>query len=304
MHLHKIMFHQAPVKEPFLIFLKNSTSVNPIAVEKFRDLCYNINIMQTEHKMMVIDWNISYAGDAQIKIDFLKSLVSDTYCIILQEVTENSYEYLKKIFCQCTILYSLNYRKPSKFDSKARKLGVTIILSNDITVLKCGIVERNILPERTLFATVKTASKQEIRILGIHSITGCDYKKAKSLQYDCLAEFVSEYKPDIIGIDANEPQVDSYDISQMKFFNNGKGAETFFNEVKDIGLSNAFVLFHDIATKSDIVPLAVSHRINNKIPVRYDFIFVNNSFNVKSFSYDYKNAVNAGSDHAILICNI
>ena len=51
---------QAPVKEPFLIFLKNSTSVNPIAVEKFRDLCYNINMMQTEHKMMVIDWNICF----------------------------------------------------------------------------------------------------------------------------------------------------------------------------------------------------------------------------------------------------
>lgn len=65
-------------------------------------------------------------------------------------------------------------------------------------MLKCGIVERNILPERTLFATVKTSSGQEMRILGIHSITGCDYKKAKSLQYDCLAEFVSEYKPDII----------------------------------------------------------------------------------------------------------
>lgn len=254
--------------------------------------------------MRIIDWNISYAGNVKSKIEYLKTLLTESYCIILQEVTESSYIELKKSLCNCTFLYSLNYRKPSKFDSKARKLGVAIILSNDITVLKCSIVERNILPERTLFATVKTSSGQEMRILGIHSITGCDYKKAKSLQYDCLAEFVSEYKPDIIGIDANEPQVDSYDISQMKFFNNGKGAETFFNEVKDIGLSDAFVLFHDVATKSDIVPLAVSHRINNKIPVRYDFIFVNNSFNVKSFSYDYKNAVNAGSDHAILICNI
>lgn len=167
-----------------------------------------------------------------------------------------------------------------------------------------GVVERNVLPERTLFATIKTLYGREIRLLGIHSITGCDYKKTKSLQYDCLAEFVSEYKPDIIGIDANEPKVDSCDIAGMEFFNNGKGAETFFNEVKNIGLYDGFVIFHGLATKSDIVPLAVSHRINNKIPVRYDFIFVNNSFNVKSFSYDYKNAVNAGSDHAILICNI
>lgn len=253
--------------------------------------------------MRIIDWNISYAGNVKSKIEYMKTLLNESYCIILQEVTESSYIELKKSFCDCTLLYSLNYRKPSKFDSKARKLGVAIILSNDITVVHSGVVERNVLPERTLFATIKTLCGREIRLLGIHSITGCDYKKTKSLQYDCLAEFVSEYKPDIIGIDANEPKVDSCDISGMEFFNNGKGAETFFNEVKNIGLRDGFVRFYKI-DKSANIPLTVSHKVHNKTAVRYDFIFANESIRLKAFSYNYGSAIAAGSDHALLICDM
>ena len=44
-----------------------------------------------------------------------------------------------------------------------------------------------------------------------------------------FTEFVDEYKPDIIGMDANEPNVDSCDIDKMTFYDrNGTGAKIFF----------------------------------------------------------------------------
>jgi hypothetical protein len=58
--------------------------------------------------------------------------------------------------------------------------------------------------------------------LTIHSITGCDYGKAKSIQYEALMEFVDDFKPDIIGIDANEPKIDSYDVEKMEFYKKRK----------------------------------------------------------------------------------
>lgn len=65
--------------------------------------------------------------------------------------------------------------------------------------------------------------------MGLHSITGCSYQSAKSIQYDMFTEFVDEYKPDIIGMDANEPNVDSCDIDKMTFYDrNGTGAKIFF----------------------------------------------------------------------------
>lgn len=57
--------------------------------------------------MRIIDWNISYAGNVKSKIEYLKTLLTESYCIILQEVTGSSYIELKKSLCNCTFLYSL-----------------------------------------------------------------------------------------------------------------------------------------------------------------------------------------------------
>lgn len=183
------------------------------------------------NKIQVVNWNISYMGNHESKLDFLFSLLHGNYCVLLQEVKPHVYEYIKSKYQDNTIIYSLNYRTPSKFDSDARKLGVMIILSKNISVKETGIIERNVFPDRTLYATVDMNGK-ELKILALHSITGCNYYMAKSVQYDSFAEFIDSYSPDIIGIDANEPQIDSYDIEKMKFFDNGKGAKIFFHEVK------------------------------------------------------------------------
>ncbi len=252
------------------------------------------------NKIQVVNWNISYMGNHESKLDFLLSLLHGNYCVLLQEVKPHVYEYIKSKYQDNTIIYSLNYRTPSKFDSDARKLGVMIILSKNISVKETGIIERNVFPDRTLYATVDMNGK-ELKILALHSITGCNYYMAKSVQYDSFAEFIDSYSPDIIGIDANEPQIDSYDIEKMKFFDNGKGAKIFFHEVKNKGLCDTFVKYKNIADCEEGKPITVSHNIKRKGAVRYDFLFSNNDFTITSCEYLYDKATKAGSDHAAIV---
>ena len=255
-------------------------------------------------KLKVIDWNISYMGDTQRKIDFLSSILEDNYCVLLQEVKRNAYDYLRSKFPNNKIIYSLDYRTPSRFDSNARKLGVVIILSSNISVIESGVIERAIFPERTLYTTVAIENKI-IKILALHSITGCSYLKAKSVQFDSFAEFIDSYKPDIVGVDANEPKCDSNNIYKMEFYKNGgDGAKKFFIQLIDSKLNDTFVKCNNISAYKQGEPLTVSHKIRGIKPVRYDFLFTNNSYRVENCKYLYEEAIDATSDHALIIADL
>lgn len=252
--------------------------------------------------LKVIDWNISYQNNAIEKINLLKSIVQgDSFIIVLQEVTPSQFDEVKEAFPN--IRYSLDYRKPGKYDTRQRKLGVAIIASDDIVINDARVLERCILPDRTL--QVKLRYKNEtITVLGLHSITGVSHKKAKSIQFLSFAECIDEYRPDIVAFDANEPDKDYYTVDGMKFFDNldkGKGARTFFDTLNQAGLNDAFSIDYETSNYVEGEPLAVSHKLSrgNKAK-RYDFVFVNNKIKVDEIDYKYDVATMAGSDHALI----
>ncbi len=254
--------------------------------------------------MRVINWNFSYAGNIDDKIKYLQAYLTDDCCCLLQEVKPLAYECIKNLLeNKYEMFYSLTYRKPSEFDSEARKLGVLILVNKGITIESAGAIERSPFPDRTLFVTLQKNGKS-IKILALHSLTGCGYYKTKSIQYDSFTEFIDEYHPDIIGIDANEPQIDHYDIRQMQFFDNGPGAKTFFNKISDIGLTDAYVKFNGADKYEFGKPLIKSHYIRGKGEVRYDFLFLKDTYNITNCLYNYSEAVAAGSDHAMIVCDI
>ena len=254
--------------------------------------------------MRIIDWNICYLGDTKEKIDYLKTLLTDDGVIIMQEVKPHAYEYIKKTLGeQYRAVYSLDYRKPGKFDSDARKLGVLILISSCYAVKDTGVIDRSPFPDRTAFATIEVDGR-EVKILALHSLTGCSYYRTKSVQYESVTEFVDNYRPDIVGIDANEPQFDHYDINKIKFFDNGPGAKIFFNEIIDLRLVDAYVKCNGVDSFVEGQPLIKSHNIRRKGAVRYDFLFINDDFNVNDCSYYYDEAVTAGSDHAVIVVNV
>lgn len=153
-----------------------------------------------------------------------------------------------------------------------------LIFSNSIEVLGSGAIERNLFPDRTAWATIIHNDKK-IKVLGLHSITGCSYQSAKSVQYDMFTEFIDEYKPDIIGMDANEPDVDSYDLDKMIFYNrNGVGAKTFFKKVKELSMKDAYVAANNITKCEEGKCLTVSHNVRRRGVVRYVFYLLTRIF--------------------------
>ena len=259
--------------------------------------------------MRIIHWNISYNCQKEKVAAFISEQISDGSTIIcLQEVTESSYKCISESLPSgCSAVYSLDYRKPGKYDGKNRHLGVMIIVPESMAIVESGVIDRVIFPDRTAYAKVAYKGA-EYKILSLHSITGCAYGKAKSTQFYAFAEAIEALQPDIVTFDANEPAKDHYDIAQMEFFDNGDkgdGAKTFFSSLASSGLSDAFAVHYDKSQFIDGEPLATSHIIHGKFHRRYDFTFVNASrLPVSSCEYMYDKGCELTSDHAIIITKI
>ena len=260
--------------------------------------------------MKIINWNISWCHKTDNKIKYLKDLIkNDSFIIILQEVELSAYELLVQSFKGIAkIEYSLNYRIPGIYDTKSRKLGIAILISNDFNITNTQVIDRALLPDRTLLVDIENINTS-LRVLGLHSITGCHHLKAKEIQFFSFAEAIDIYKPDIVGIDANEPQYDHYEIAKMKFFDNynkGQGCKTFFEAMQTNELKDAFVKNYNTEEFVEGKYLTTSHIIKRGDKhVRYDFLFINdNKINQYYCRYDYLNAVTAGSDHAAIIVDV
>ena len=260
--------------------------------------------------MKIINWNISWSNKTDKKVEYLRALVNETsFIIILQEVKIHAYECLKQSFEDiANIEYSLDYRIPGRYDTDSRKLGVAVLVSKDLRIKNAQVLNRALMPDRTIMVDIEYQNTT-LRVLGLHSITGCHHLKAKEIQFFSFAEAIDEYKPDIVEIDANEPQYDHYEISQMKFFDNynkGNGCKTFFETMRDNGMVDAFIKDYDIEKYVEGEYLTTSHIIKRGTKkVRYDFLFVNDSKFVEySCKYDYDNAIEAGSDHATAIVEV
>lgn len=259
--------------------------------------------------MKILNWNISYSCNIEkICNEIENNILNSSFIITLQEVIPSSYEYIRDRFCGvANFFYSLNNRKPGKFDTKSRKLGVLLITSKDIDIVEADVCYRCLLPERTLFATVRY-DKHDLKIISLHSITGCDHKKAKSIQFFSFAEIVEFYKPDILTFDANEPAQDHYEIKNMQFFDNkdkGLGAKTFFNTINEIELVDSLIYNYNKSEFHENQPLTVSHFVGiKKAPKRYDFMFLNKELNVLSVKYEMEKSLVASSDHSYIIAEL
>lgn len=258
--------------------------------------------------MNIIHWNISYnAKKEQIAEKLMKELREGDTIACLLEVTKTTYQFLRDKFDeQFRFVYSLDHRAPGDYDSKVRKLGVLIIVPSKMKILYCGVLRRTPYPDRTAFATISDENERIFRILSLHSVTGCNFYRGKSVQFDSFAEAIKEYNPDIVTIDANEPEVDHWDIRQMVFFDNGdkgNGAKHFFTSTIENNLTDAYACVYNKDTYLPGEPLATSHRVSNEKSGRrrYDFIFAKpDLFKVDACTYAYAEALEASADHAIV----
>ncbi len=254
-------------------------------------------------KVRVIQWNISFKANAEKIAEFLLDAVSGYTIITLQEVLDSVHQEISSKLNADDVAYSLNHRSPGKFEGKNRKMGVaTYVFGGSIN--GSSLVSRSVFPERTLQTTIKFEDIS-VDLLTFHSITGCDYKKAKSSNFASIADFLYEHDLDFFTCDANEPKVDSINDSDIVFFDNkdkGKNASLILGADKVHALNDAYKT-HRINSGGELDdnPLTTSHIISKKYHRRYDHIYHNNKWKVDAVVYPYNESIDASSDHSAII---
>jgi hypothetical protein len=246
----------------------------------------------------IIQWNIKFNCSIEKIIDLLKLYITDNCIINLQEVSQNSILQLKESN-SLDYAYSLDLRTPGIYESKNRKMGVATFVAGGI-ILKKGLLNNTVFPERTLLTGIKF-EEATITNLTFHSLTGVDYKKAKSSNFASIASFLYLHSIDLFTCDANEPKVDSYDEQLIECFDNrdkGKNASLLFGKNKVHDFVDSYKAYAKSVNLS--IDSGFTH-ITGKKPKRYDFIYGNKNWKILSSTSYYKEAVNATSDHAILI---
>lgn len=253
--------------------------------------------------LRIITWNISFNCNAEKVAEYLTKNISGHTIINLQEVLEPAHSKIVSILKPDGVAYSLDSRKAGKHEGKNRRMGVaTYAFGGEL--LNHNLVARSIFPERTLHSTIGFGGK-DVSILNFHSLSGIDYKKAKSSNFASLADFIDGNYMDFFTCDANEPKIDSIDDDEIEFFDdkdNGGNASLLFGEDKVHLLKDAFKThIENTGAVDHLSPLAVSHVISKRFKRRYDHIYCSDKWKIKDVQYPFEDSVEASSDHSAVI---
>jgi hypothetical protein len=251
----------------------------------------------------VIQWNISYNSNILKIASLLKLHIKRRTLVQLQEVTRGHFEFLILELNPTDSCFSLNYRTPGHYEGKNRKLGVATFVFHG-KIKRAELLERSLFPERALFCEMKFGN-HSIKSLNFHSLTGVGYRHGKASNFASIADFLATNELDFFSCDANEPMIDSVDLSDVKFFDNGdKGncAALLFGLHRVHLLSDSWRSFNaSEKNPADIPP--ISYIINKKIKKRYDFIFAADHFTANNVRYLLHESQLATSDHALVIAD-
>jgi len=174
------------------------------------------------------------------------------------------------------------------------------------------------LPEKVMAASVDLDGVTTT-VVTYHAPTGVQHKLKKPEQAVCLAQWLASMEgPVILGGDFNTPKLDPPDQSDIRtHWHSGDkkldglpGDDLLVGPKPIHGLQDAFRLYlGDHPDELDVIradhpsgPLATSYCTNSSgdNKYRYDAIWVSAHFAVESVEYVYDQAIDAGTDHALV----
>ncbi|WP_163971116.1 hypothetical protein [Oceanobacillus halotolerans] len=200
-------------------------------------------------------------------------------------MTEKDRKYLRNHFTEHA--FSPDIREAGPFDGTNRKLGCFIGVTESLKLKQSDVLRRTPFPDRTIVAKIE-GSGIAFTAVCFHSLTGVGYKKTKSAQYTGIAEYLAAHKdePMICCFDANEPEVDHYNLENVKFFNQrgdrGTGAALLMGADPVHNMQDTYRVFlkknptvlHEIQQQQDqttdekalkYLPLTTSHILRGPI---------------------------------------
>ena len=260
-------------------------------------------------KIKFASWNINYRNLTKKHLDFIKITGCDV--IALQECKQSFFDDLKDEQLFPFGNFSLDFRPPQAEDGKSRNLGCAIFSRHK---LKDSFVIQEVpFPERTL-VTKCELGESLIQFCSFHIPPGSSWGKIKPLTFKILAKWLkAQETPIVLGMDANAPKSDRENIDENEWW--WKDEPVFLGANPEHHLKDIFRKYLDknpqklqeIKKLRPEGPLAISHIRGNKrkyTPCRYDFIYATQDFEVINVKYLYDEAIEAGSDHALVLAEL
>jgi endonuclease/exonuclease/phosphatase family metal-dependent hydrolase len=234
--------------------------------------------------------------------------------VALQEVTVSAYQQLveSKLFAWST--FSLDLRPPQANEGQGRRLGCSLLGQACFRCKSSFLLQDAPLPERALIAEVETLTSP-LTLCSFHTPPGATWRKKKPEALVALAKWLAHQQTRVIvGIDANAPRSDRPEIEQNEWFWKEEplmlGAQPLhmLRDSLRVWLTAHPLEAARLLAHSPQGPLAVSYNRGRLkkvfIPCRYDFIYITPDFVVSEVRYLYEEAIQAGSDHALVVADL
>ncbi len=256
-----------------------------------------------------VSWNIHMKNHITPLVELLHGISADL--VALQEVTVSAYQQLveSKLFAWST--FSLDLRPPQANEGQGRRLGCALLGQASFRSKSSFLLEEAPLPERALIAEVETLTGP-LTLCSYHTPPGATWREKKPQSLVALAKWLANQPTRVIvGMDANAPKSDRLYIEQNEWFWEKEplmlGAQPLhvLRDSLRVWLTAHPLEAARLQAHSPHGPLAVSYNRGwgKKlfIPCRYDFIYITPDFGVSEVLYLYEEAIQAGSDHALVV---
>lgn len=257
-----------------------------------------------------VSWNIHGRKQVSPLLDLLRKYAGDL--VALQEVTVPAYEALveSKLFAWST--FSLDLRPPQADEGRGRRLGCALLGQAPFRFKQAFLLEDAPLPERALIAEVESPVGP-LTLVSFHAPPGVSWQEKKPLAFRALARWLAQRQTGVlVGMDANTPKTDHPDIEQNEWW---WDEEPFMLGPRPLhplrDALRVWLAAHPLEAEQLQVlypqgPLALSHYRGRgaPIPCRYDFIYITPDFSVSQVRYLYDEAIEAGSDHAMVVSDL
>jgi endonuclease/exonuclease/phosphatase family metal-dependent hydrolase len=257
-----------------------------------------------------ISWNINGRKHLSDQLDLLRKYAGNL--VALQEVTVPAYQALveSKLFAWST--FSLDLRPPQVDEGRGRRLGCALLGQAPFLFKQAFLLEQAPLPERSLIVEVETPTGP-LTLCSFHAPPGVSWQEKKPLAFLALARWLAQHQTRVlVGMDANAPKTDHPDLEQNEWWWEEEplllGPKPL-HPLKDA--LRVWLAAHPLEAEQRYAlcpqgPLALSHYRGRgaPIPCRYDFIYITPDFSVSQIQYLYDEAINAGSDHAMVVSDL
>ena len=258
-----------------------------------------------------ISWNIHSRNQVSEHIELLRRTAGDL--VALQEVTETGYRTLVASGLFAWSAFSLEFRQPEAGEGRGRQLGCAVFGQEPFRCKRAFLLENAPLPERALIVEIEGPAGP-LTVCSFHTPPGASWGQIKPKALVALAQWLAQQQTRVlVGMDANAPKIDHPHIEQNEWWWDKEplmlGAQAI-HPLKDA--FRVWLAAHPEEAEQLYVryphgPLAVSHvrgRGASSTPCRYDFIYITPEFSVADICYRYDEAIQAGSDHALVLSDL